>query len=118
MSVSKPSSDSADAEFEVEPAFLPEPGAAEYLGLTPHQLYLYRRGKKPEGPPFVLFGARIRYPVDGLRKWAASLPRFVNIAQAYAANPPRAKGAARQRATTARARKAKVEKRAEQRPDA
>ena len=102
----------SEADFAtVAPAFLTDKQAAEYLGLTPHQLYLYRRGKKAEGPPFTMYGARIRYPVAGLRQWAASLPQFTNRAQAYAANPKRAKGAARQRSTTAHARQAKVEKR-------
>jgi hypothetical protein len=111
-------SEPADAEFEVAPAFLTDAQAAKLLGLTPHQLYLYRRGKKAGGPPFVMHGARVRYPVADLREWAASLPQFVNRAQAYAADPVRAKGAARQRATTARARKAKIEKRAGQPADA
>jgi hypothetical protein len=114
--MSKPLSDSdpTETDFEVAPAFLTDKQAAQLLGLTPHQLYLYRRGKKPGGPPFVLHGARVRYPVAGLRVWAASLPQFTNRAQAYAANPQRANGAARQRATTAQARKAKIEKRAEE----
>ena len=101
---------STDADF-VEPAFLTEDQAAKLLGLHPHQLYLFRCGKKPGGPPFVMHGARVRYPVAGLRKWAASLPHFTTRAEAYAANPKRAKGAARQRAATAEARKAKIEKR-------
>ena len=61
-----------------------------------------------------MHGARVRYPVAGLRKWAESLPQFTNRAQAYAAHPQRAKGAARQRAATEKARKAKIAKRAEQ----
>ena len=65
-----------------------------------------------------MHGARIRYPVAGLRKWAASLPQFATRAEAYAANPQRAKGAARQRAGTEHARKAKIVKRAEQSLDA
>jgi hypothetical protein len=111
-------SEPADAESGIAPAFLTDAQAAEYLGLTPHQLYLYRRGKKAEGPPFVMHGARVRYPVKGLAQWAASLPQFTTRAEAYAANPKRAKGAARQRAFTAQARKAKVEKRAGQAADA
>ena len=117
MSVSKTSSD-LESEASLAPAFLTDARAAEYLGISPHQLYLYRRGKKPGGPPFIMHGARVRYPVAGLHKWAASLPRFATTAQAYAANPQRAKGAARQRATTAQARKAKIEKRAGQPADA
>ena len=105
-------SDPAETEFDVAPAFLTEAQGATLLGLTPHQLYLFRSGKKPGGPPFVMHGARVRYPVAGLRKWAASLPQFTTRAEAYAANPKRAKGAARQRAGTEQARKAKIEKRA------
>ena len=106
-----PIADSTEpGEFDVAPAFLTDAQAAQFLGLHPHQLYLFRCGKKPGGPPFVMHGARVRYPVAGLRKWAASLPQFITRAEAYAANPVRAKGAARQRATTAKARKAKIEK--------
>jgi hypothetical protein len=112
------STDPADAELSVAPAFLTDAQAAQFLGITPHQLYLFRRGKKPGGPPFVLHGARIRYPVADLRAWAASLPRFATRAEAYAANPARAKGAARQRAGSAHARKTKIKKRAEQSADA
>ena len=52
------------------------------------------------GPPFVQHGARIRYPVDDLKQWAASLPRFTSIAQGSSPTPhgPRALP---QRATTA-----------------
>ena len=103
-------------EFDVAPAFLTDAQAAQFLGLSSHQLYLHRR--KGSGPPFVMHGARIRYPIAALRKWAASLPQFVSRAEAYAANPVRAKGAARQRATTAKAHQAKIAKRAEQSPDA
>lgn len=105
-------SDPTESEFEVAPAFLTDAQAAKLLGLTPHQLYLYRAGKKSGGPPFVQHGVRIRYPVAGLKQWAASLPQFTTRAEAYAANPKRAKGAARQRATTEQARKAKIVKRA------
>ena len=51
----------ADAESGIAPAFA-DARAAEYLGRHPHQLYLYRRGKKAEGPPFVMHGTRVRYP--------------------------------------------------------
>ena len=117
MSVSKTSSDS-ESEASLAPAFLTDAQAAEYLGISPHQLYLYRRGKKPGGPPFIMHGARV--PLSGRRP--AQVGRIAaavrHHAQAYAANPQRAKGAARQRATTAQARKAKIEKRAGQPADA
>ena len=118
MSRSLSDSVPTDADFDVAPAFYTEAQAATFLGLTPHQLYLYRRGKKSGGPAFVMHGARIRYPVAGLKKWAAALPQFSTRAEAYAANPKRAKGAARQRAGTAHARKAKLGKRAENRAGA
>ena len=93
----------ADEIDALAPAFLNEAESAEYLGLTKHQLYLLRR--KGAGPPFVLHGARVRYAVDDLKRWAAALPRFTSIAQALVAYPARAEGARRQRAATARARK-------------
>jgi hypothetical protein len=100
-----PESDSALTDALV-PAFLTEAQAADYLGLTPHQLYLHRH-RKGDGPAFVMHGARVRYHVDDLRKWAAALPRFRSIAEALVANPARAEGARRQRATTAIARMAR-----------
>lgn len=105
------------SDLNIAPAFLTPTQAAEYLGITPHQLYLFRCGKKPDGPVFTMHCARVRYPTDALAQWAAALPRFGSRAEAYAANPARAKGAARQRATTAKARQAKIEKRAEQSAD-
>lgn len=105
-------SESAAAELSdppLAPAFLTEVGAADYLGETSHQLYLRRR--RGDGPPFVMHGARVRYPVDDLKRWAAALPRFRSIGEALVANPARAEGARRQRATTAIARKARLAKR-------
>ena len=92
--MAKASSDS-DTDIDVAPAFLTDAQAATFLGISGHQLYLHRR--KGSGPPFVLHGARIRYPVAGLREWAASLPTFTSRAQAYAANP--AQGQRRREAT-------------------
>jgi hypothetical protein len=63
--------------------------------------------RKGTGPPFVMHGARVRYRVDDLKRWAAALPSFTSVAEALVANPARAEGARRQRATTAIARKAK-----------
>ena len=109
--VSQPSSNSesaAEPSDALPPAFLTEPQAADFLGITAHQLYLQRR--KGAGPPFVLHGARVRYPVDDLKRWAAALPRFTSIAQALVANPVRADGARPQGATTAVARRARWDK--------
>ena len=98
-----PESHSASGDDALKPAFwLPEQTAA-YLGVTEHQLYLYR--KNGGGPPFVQHGVRTRYAPDDVKQWAAELPRFASRAEAYAHNPKRAEGAARQRAATARARK-------------
>jgi hypothetical protein len=109
-----PASPAPESDFALTdalpPAFLTEGQAAQLLGLTPHQLYLYRCGKKARGPPFVMHGARIRYPVAELQDWARNLPRFVSRAEAYAANPQRARAAARQRTATARARKTRWDK--------
>ena len=107
--MSKPSTQSDSESDALAPAFLNEAGAADFVGITAHQLYLHRR--KGTGPPFVMHGARVRYPVDDLKQWAAALPRFTSIAQALVANPARAEGARRQRATTAIARKARQENR-------
>ena len=103
-------------EFDVAPAFLTDTQAAQFLGLSSHQLYLLRAAKAPaDRRSFCMArGSDIRSPPA---QWAASLPQFVSRAEAYAANPVRAKGAARQRATTAKARQAKIEKRAEQSAD-
>jgi hypothetical protein len=103
--VSKPSTQSDSESDALAPAFLNEAGAADYLAITAHQLYLARR--KGTGPPFVMHGARVRYRVDDLKRWAAALPSFTSVAEALVANPARAEGARRQRATTAIARKAK-----------
>jgi hypothetical protein len=98
-----PESNSASADDALKPAFwLPEQTAA-YLGLTEHQLYLYRR--KGGGSPFVQHGVRTRYAPDDVRQWAAELPRFASRAEAYAHNPQRADGAAKQRAAVTRSRK-------------
>jgi hypothetical protein len=99
--VSEPNSASADDALK--PMFATGEQAAVLTGLPPHQLYLYRR--RGGGPPFVQHGVRVRYPIDGLRTWAAGLPRFTSRAEAYAHDPHRADGAAKQRAATARARK-------------
>jgi hypothetical protein len=102
-------SESAAPESDsVATAVLNEQQAAAYAGLTAHQLYLHR--KKGTGPPFVMHGARIRYRFDDLKRWVAELPSFTSIAQALVANPARAEGARRQRATTAIARKARWDK--------
>jgi hypothetical protein len=93
----------ADEDDALAPAFATEAQAAAFLNLTPHELYLRRR--RGDGPPFTVFGARVRYPFDALRQWAAELPLFTSRAQAYAADPQRARAAARQRGATARARK-------------
>ena len=93
----------ADGTDALAPAFATEAQAAQYLNLTEHELYLRRR--RGDGPPFVLHGARVRYPIDALKQWAASLPCFTSRAAAYASNPERGAAAARQRAATARARK-------------
>jgi hypothetical protein len=93
----------ADEDNALAPAFATEPQAAAYLGETTHQLYLHRR--RGTGPPFVMHGARVRYPIAELQAWAQNLPRFVSRAAAYAADPQRARAAARQRSATSHARK-------------
>jgi hypothetical protein len=85
------------------PAFLTDNQTAVFLNLTPHELYLMRR--RGDGPPFVMFGARVRYPIEGLQGWAQNRPRFTSRAEAYVADPKRARAATRQRAATVRARK-------------
>jgi hypothetical protein len=84
------------------PAFATEERTAEYLGVTKHELYLRRR--RGDGPPFVMHGARIRYPIAELHEWAQSLPRFSTLTEAYAAHPQRAAGVVKQRTANAKAR--------------
>lgn len=98
-----PESYSAPVDDALKPMFATDEQAAILTGLTAHQLYLYRR--RGGGPPFVQHGVRVRYPIDGLKTWAAELPRFTSRAEAYAANPKRAAGAAKQLAAVTRSRK-------------
>jgi hypothetical protein len=108
-------SDSASTlEDLLAPAFATDIQAADYLGLTPHQLYLHRR--RGTGPPFVQHGVRTRYPIAELVEWAKNLPRFTSRAQAYVADPERAVSALRQRTATAKARKTRWRKEAEVAP--
>jgi hypothetical protein len=104
-------SESAAAELSdaLAPALLTEKQAAAYVGETPHQLYIRRR--KGTGPPFVMFGVRARYRPHELKQWVAELPSYTSRSEALASNPARAQGAARQRATTAQAREARLAKR-------
>jgi hypothetical protein len=102
----------ADSTLTIEAAFLTESQTATLLNITEHQLYLHRRNGS--GPPFVMHGVRIRYPVDALKKWAAALPRFTSTAAAYAADPKRAHAAARQRGATAKARETRWRKEAKE----
>jgi hypothetical protein len=89
----------------IVPAFLTEEQAATYVGESAHQFYVRRR--KGTGPPFVMHGVRVRYPIDDLKRWAAALPRYTSRAQALVANPKRAAAARRQAATSPIARAAK-----------
>jgi hypothetical protein len=84
-------------------AFWTERQAAALLNLTEHDLYLRRR--RGDGPPFTMFGSRVRYPPTTTQEWARERPRFSSNAEAHAANPKRARAAARQRAASAHARK-------------
>jgi|SRR5271166_1210406 len=92
-----------DVDETLAPAFLTDKQAAVVLCTTKHQMYLMRR--KGDGPPFVMFGVKVRYPHDALQEWMRNQPRFTSRAQAYAAHPQRAHAAERQRTATARARK-------------
>jgi hypothetical protein len=92
----------------LSPMFATDEQAAVVAGITTHQLYLLRR--RGGGPPFVQHGARIRYPIDSLRAWAAELPRFTSRAEAYAHDPRRARAAAKQRTATAQARRSRHSK--------
>jgi hypothetical protein len=91
----------------LKPMFVTDEQAAIVTGLTTHQLYLYRR--RGGGPPFVQHGARVRYPIDGLKTWSAELPRFSSRAEAYAANPQRALAASKQGVAIAQARETRHE---------
>jgi hypothetical protein len=101
-------SDKIPASPVLAPVFATEEQAASFLNITAHQLYLLR--KDGGGPPFTMFGARVRYPLADLEKFAASLPLFNSRAEAYAHDRKRSAAAANQRAALAGARKTRHHK--------
>jgi hypothetical protein len=85
--------------------FLTEEQAADHLNLPKYELA--RRRRFGGGPPFVLWGVRVRYPLADLIEWEQSLPRFATMAEVYAADRRRADEAERRRASLAGVRNKK-----------
>lgn len=54
-------------------AFLTLPKAAEYLGLSPNTLYVWRHRR--QGPPSFRMGRRVMYRISALDEWVASQER-------------------------------------------
>ncbi|WP_432066565.1 helix-turn-helix transcriptional regulator [Streptomyces sp. C10-9-1] len=50
-----------------ETAFLTLPKAAEYLGLSPNTLYVWRHRR--QGPPSFRMGRRVMYRISALDQW-------------------------------------------------
>lgn len=50
-----------------ETAFLNLPKAAEYLGLSPNTLYVWRHRR--QGPPSFRMGRRVMYRISALDQW-------------------------------------------------
>ncbi|MFE7300625.1 helix-turn-helix transcriptional regulator [Streptomyces sp. NPDC057579] len=50
-----------------ETAFLNLPKAAEYLGLSPNTLYVWRHRR--QGPPSFRMGGRVMYRISALNEW-------------------------------------------------
>ncbi|GHE73943.1 helix-turn-helix transcriptional regulator [Streptomyces cellulosae] len=50
-----------------ETAFLNLPQAAEYLGLSPNTLYVWRHRR--QGPPSFRMGRRVMYRIAALNEW-------------------------------------------------
>ncbi|MFP8959301.1 helix-turn-helix transcriptional regulator [Streptomyces nanhaiensis] len=51
-------------------AFLTLPKAAEYLGISPNTLYVWRHRR--QGPPSFRMGRRVMYRVSALNDWVAA----------------------------------------------
>ncbi|MFD5319426.1 helix-turn-helix transcriptional regulator [Streptomyces sp. NPDC127098] len=54
-------------------AFLTLPKAAEYLGISPNTLYIWRHRR--QGPPSFRMGRRVMYRISSLNKWIAEQER-------------------------------------------
>ncbi|GAB2897322.1 helix-turn-helix transcriptional regulator [Streptomyces mayteni] len=54
-------------------AFLTLPKAAEYLGISPNTLYVWRHRR--QGPPSFRMGRRVMYRISSLNKWIAEQER-------------------------------------------
>ncbi|MDT0266563.1 helix-turn-helix domain-containing protein [Streptomyces sp. DSM 44915] len=54
-------------------AFLPLPKAAEYLGISPNTLYIWRHRR--QGPPGFRMGRRAMYRISSLNKWIVEQER-------------------------------------------
>ncbi|MFG3253237.1 helix-turn-helix transcriptional regulator [Streptomyces sp. NPDC048172] len=51
-------------------AFLTLPMAAEYLGISPNTLYVWRHRR--QGPPSFRMGGRVMYRISALDDWVAA----------------------------------------------
>ncbi|MDT3397275.1 helix-turn-helix domain-containing protein [Streptomyces sp. B1866] len=52
-----------------ETAFLTLPKAAEYLGVSPNTLYVWRHRR--QGPPSFRMGRRVMYRISALNDWVS-----------------------------------------------
>ncbi len=52
-----------------EAAFLKLPKAAEYLGISPNTLYVWRQRR--QGPPSFRMGRRVMYRISTLNEWVS-----------------------------------------------
>lgn len=58
---------SAPHPSQLETSFLNLQKAAEYLGLSPNTLYIWRHRR--QGPPSFRMGRRVMYRISALDKW-------------------------------------------------
>ncbi|MER8061785.1 MULTISPECIES: helix-turn-helix domain-containing protein [unclassified Streptomyces] len=56
-----------------ETAFLNLPRAAEYLGISPNTLYVWRHRR--QGPPSFRMGRRVMYRITALDEWVCDQER-------------------------------------------
>ncbi|MFD9816598.1 helix-turn-helix transcriptional regulator [Streptomyces sp. NPDC059080] len=67
-----------------EAAFLNLPKAAQYLGISPNTLYVWRHRR--QGPPSFRMGSRVMYRISALNEWVIAQEQADSCANA-ALNP-------------------------------
>lgn len=58
-----------ESQSAYQAAFLNLPKAAEYLGISPNTLYVWRHRR--QGPPSFRMGRRVMYRISALDEWIA-----------------------------------------------